>query len=249
MIQVAQIFRFPVKGLGDEALQSTEVVPGLGIPGDRKWALAHNQSTYDPQTPAHQARRNFVQTAHCAALAQTSTSLTGDALISASHPLHGPVTADLSTEEGAQALCEWSKKVAGSDQAGPYRLAHVADQPMWDVAQAQVSLASTSVLEDLSLKTNASMQMRRFRNNIWLDGLAPGEEFELVGKEVTLGTVRLKILEPNTRCAAPGANPETGIRDIEVTERLHEFYGHMDFGLYTSVISGGQVSIGDTLNT
>ena len=249
MSRVAHIFRYPVKGLGQDELSATQVVPGIGIPGDRKWALAHKASSFDAASPAHVPRRNFVQTAHCASLAQTSTTLEGDTRLSLSHPDHGEITADLAQADGAQTLCDWAEKVAGPDQPGPYILAHVPQQPMWDVAEAPVSLASTKMLEILSQKIGSPLQMRRFRNNIWLTDLAPGEEFDLVGREITIGEVRLNIMEPNTRCAAPGANPATGKRDLDVTGFLHETYGHMDFGIYASVVTGGRIAVGDTLTT
>jgi len=50
---------------------------------------------------------------------------------------------------------------------------------------------------------------------------------------------------PITRCAAPDVDPTTAQRDIEVTTRLHQFYGHLLSGIYVQVTDGGRVAEGD----
>ena len=52
------------------------------------------------------------------------------------------------------------------------------------------------------------------------------------------------VFEPITRCAAPDVDPATALRDIEVTARLHEFYGHLLCGIYVQVSEGGEVEEG-----
>lgn len=247
MIRVAQIFRFPVKGLGEESLAEAEVKTGAGIPNDRRWAIAHAASPYDAAAPEHISRRHFVQTASTPDLARTTTRLEGDSTIKATHPNLGSVTAELATSEGADALCAWAETVAGAAQVGPYRLAEVPNQAMWDVAGAHLSLMSKKALEILSQKAGSALEMRRFRGNIWLDGFAPGEEFDLVGKEISLGGLRLRVTEPTGRCNAPAASPTSGRRDVPVTEVLHTHYGHTNFGVYAEVLSGGRVAVGDEL--
>ena len=245
MISVARLYRYPVKGLGEEVLAEADLQAGHGIEADRRWAIAHPKGDYDTAAPAWRPRKNFVQTAHSPDLARVTTRLTGRG-VTASHPDHGEITADLATETGGAELCRFAETVAGATQPGPYVLAKV-EAAMFDVEGAHLSLLSTTALRILSERAGVALEERRFRGNVWLDGLAPWEEFDLVGKDVTLGTARLRILEPNTRCAAPGASPSTGARDVDVTGLLHAQYGHMDFGVYAEVIGAGHVAIGDTL--
>lgn len=247
MSTVARLYRYPVKGLGEEALTEAVLEAGHGIEADRRWAIAHPKGDYDAAAPAWRPRKNFVQTAHSPDLARVTTRLTGDG-VTASHPARGEITADLSTEAGGAELCRFAESVAGETQPGPYLLAKT-EAAMFDVEGAHLSLLSTTALRILSDRAGVALEERRFRGNVWLDGLAPWEEFDLIGKEVTLGTARLRILEPNTRCAAPGASPATGARDVDVTGLLHTHYGHMDFGVYAEVIGGGRVAVGDTLSS
>ena len=248
MITVAQIFRFPVKGLGEELLQTAELVTGGGIPSDRRWAVAHGKSIWDAAAPAHISRRHFVQTADSPNLAQITTRLEGISTIAAEHPEAGTLTADLASADGREALCTWLGAIAGEHQSGPYHLAEVSGQPLWDVADAHLSLHANSTLKALSERIGRPLERRRFRGNVWLDGLAPGEEYDLIGQEITLGGLRLKVTEATGRCAAPGASPVNGRRDIPVTEELHRHYGHTNFGVYAQVISGGTLAVGDALS-
>jgi uncharacterized protein YcbX len=91
----------------------------------------------------------------------------------------------------------------------------------------------------------AELTPRRFRGNIWLDGLAPWEEFGWVGREIAVGGARLRVVERVVRCNLTRTNPETGIRDADTLGALETHYGHKDFGVYCEVIAGGTVTEGD----
>ena len=90
--------------------------------------------------------------------------------------------------------------------------------------------------------------MRRFRINLWLDGLAPWEEIDLLKGEISLGGARLKPVAPIERCRAPDANPANGQRDINMISTLEEGWNTRNFGVYFEVAQAGTVRIGDTLS-
>ena len=85
----------------------------------------------------------------------------------------------------------------------------------------------------------------RFRMNLWLEGLGPWEELDLVGREIEIGEARVKVIERDKRCNATAASPVTGARDVPVTELLQQHLGHMDFGVYAQVTRNGTVRPGD----
>ena len=91
------------------------------------------------------------------------------------------------------------------------------------------------------------MDMRRFRLNLWLDGLAPFEEIDLLEGDIKIGDTILEPVEPVERCRAPDANPETGLRDIGMLSELERGWNTRDFGVYFKVRHAGTVSVGDTL--
>ena len=87
--------------------------------------------------------------------------------------------------------------------------------------------------------------MERFRGNVWLDGLAPFAEFDLVGREVRVGGAILRVRERITRCKATTVDPATGISDADTLGALAAGWGHQDFGVYAEVVEGGRVAVGD----
>ena len=93
----------------------------------------------------------------------------------------------------------------------------------------------------------AAVDPIRFRMNLHLDGWEPGAELELVGRTLTVGPVRLKVLKRTERCAATSVNPDTAERDLNVVKGLHTAYGHTDCGIYAKVLSGGRIAPGDAV--
>lgn len=248
---VTAIHCFPVKGFGEEALARVALTPGAHLPHDRRWALAHAGSDWDGQARAFVARRHFVQTAHTPELAATTLAFDGQA-VTVSAADREPVTADPDDPGGAAMLAAWAEGLAGHRQPGPYRIASLAVGALTDVADAHVSILSDASLRALSEAAGRPMERRRFRGNLWLDGLAPWEEFEWVGREIGFdgpgGPVRLRVTERIGRCAATTASPATGRRDTATLDILRGRWGHTDFGVYAQVVAGGELALGDRLS-
>lgn len=245
---VAALYRHPVKSLGEEALERVTLTPGAALPWDRTWAVAHGASEWDPETAGWAARGNFVAQAHVPELARITTRWDAAARrLTLAHPLCRGVALDPDTAEGAEALTGWLAPLAGPMRPGPYRLARRAEGAMTDMPDPYVSLLSASSLRALGQAAGAALAHVRFRGNVWLDGLAPWEEFDMIGREITLGGARLRVADRIERCNATAASPETGTRDVPVPAILDRQWGHRDFGVYAEVIAGGEVALGDRL--
>jgi uncharacterized protein YcbX len=67
----------------------------------------------------------------------------------------------------------------------------------------------------------------------------------MAGREIAVGTARLRIVSRCERCQATTANPATGESDVPVPALLRRHFGHMDFGVNAQVIEGGTVRRGD----
>ncbi len=59
-ITVAEICRYPVKGLNAERLARVLLSPGEGLPHDRRFALAHGSTALDPKAPEWQPKTHFL---------------------------------------------------------------------------------------------------------------------------------------------------------------------------------------------
>jgi uncharacterized protein YcbX len=105
-----------------------------------------------------------------------------------------------------------------------------------------LNAASLAALAD---RLGQPLAMERFRGNVWLEGLAPFAEFQLVGRELRLGEAVVKVRERITRCEATTVDPDTGVSDADTLGALEEGWHHKNFGVYAEVISGGRVAVGD----
>lgn len=245
---IAHIFRHPVKSLGEEAVDAVTLTAGRHMPFDRMWAVAHGGSEYDPAAPDWRRSRNFVIQTENPRLAQIRCSYDEAAqVLTLSHPDLSTISLDPDDAAQAATLTDWIGPLAQDMRPGPYVIAKAPDQGMTDFPDTHIaigSLRSLKALEDLAGRT---LEKSRFRMNLWIDGTVPWEEFDLLDREITVGTARLAVTARVKRCNATTANPQTGARDVQVPAILNSQYGHMDFGVYAQVIGDGEVRRGDAL--
>ncbi|MEM6679950.1 MAG: MOSC domain-containing protein [Pseudomonadota bacterium] len=248
MAELTQIWRHPIKGVSAERVTALTLGADSPIPHDRAWAIAHGGSDFDAANPAWVPRKNFVVQAHVPELARTATRMDeATGALTLEHPTQAPVTLVPGTAEGDAALTAWIAPLAGERQPGPYRMARLPAAHLSDMPQNYVSILSLSSLRALGEHLGQPMDVRRFRGNLWLEGLWPWQEEEWIGREISIGPVRFRVDEPIGRCRATEAGPETGRYDATTVAGLRKARGHTEFGVYATVIEGGTVSEGDTV--
>lgn len=241
--RLAQIWRHPIKGIGAEALDHAGLHPDRPLPLDRAWAvLEEGGEVSEGWRPC----RNFLRGAKGASLMAIGARVAGD-VIHLSHPDRPDLAIDPATPDAAAALFAWLKPIYPADRRGPAALVKAPPAGMSDAPFASVAVLNMASLRALSQKLGQDLDPRRFRGNLWLDGLAPWEEFDLVGKRLRIGEAELEVIEPIGRCRATEANPETGRRDANTLAALEDGWGHTNFGVYAMVRHGGRVAVGDTV--
>jgi uncharacterized protein YcbX len=72
-------------------------------------------------------------------------------------------------------------------------------------------LASKESLGALNEKLDVPVEMRNFRPNIVVEGCSPYEED--VWHEISINSLRMKLVKPCARCKIPTVNPDTGTMD------------------------------------
>ncbi|MHA1599333.1 MAG: MOSC N-terminal beta barrel domain-containing protein, partial [Alphaproteobacteria bacterium] len=72
--RIADICRYPVKGLSAESLERVHLSPGQGLPHDRRFALAHGATRFDPNEPQWLPKTNFLMLMKDEKLAQLTVS-------------------------------------------------------------------------------------------------------------------------------------------------------------------------------
>lgn len=240
--RLTQIWRHPIKGIGAERLDHVGLKVDRPLPMDRAWAvLEQGGEAGQGWRPC----RNFVRGAKGPSLMAVTARLEGD-VIHLSHPERPDIAITPGEEGAAGTLLSWLQPIYPADRRPPAALVRAPEMGMSDAPFASVSILNEASLRALSQKMGQPLDPRRFRGNLWLDGLAPWEEFDLVGKRLRIGEAELDIVEPIGRCRATEANPDTGRRDASTLATLEDGWGHTQFGVYAMVRKGGRVAVGDT---
>ena len=188
--------------------------------------------------------RNFLRGAKGPSLMAVTARVEGDS-IHLSHPDRPDITVTPGDETAEPALLSWLQPIYPADRRAPAALVAAPETGMADANFASVSVLNMASLRALGQKLGQSLDPRRFRGNLWLEGLALWEEFDLVGKRLRIGAAELEVIEPITRCRATEANPDTGRRDAATLGALEDGWGHTDFGVYAMVRKGGRIATGD----
>ncbi|WP_050525423.1 MOSC domain-containing protein [Pseudorhodobacter aquimaris] len=238
--RLARICRHPIKAHGREDLASVLLSAGACLPGDRRWAVAHEAAKL---RPGWNPCNNFHRGAKAPQLMAITAELRGDAVT-----LHHPQRPDLTFRPDDPAdlpgFLAWIAPISPKERAQPTHIVS-AQMGMTDSAFPSVSILSTSALTALSDRMNTPLSADRFRGNLWLDGVEPFTEFDWIGRDITIGDAVLTIKERITRCRATMTNPETGQVDADTLTALKTGYGHQDFGVYAVVKQGGTITLND----
>ncbi len=248
--RIDAIYRYPVKGLSPQKLARTSLSVGATLPADRLYAIENGASGFDPAAPAYFPKQRFLMLMRNERLAALRTDYD-----EASHTLvihaDGRVTArgDLRTAQGRAAIERFFATYSAAELRGPPKILFGQGHSFSDVARKVVSiinLASVAAVEDA---VGSAVHPLRFRGNIYVAGWPAWHEFDLIGRELSVGKrARLKAIKRIQRCAATDVDPETGIRDLTIPRTLMQTFGHADCGVYAEVVAGGDIAVGDAVN-
>lgn len=252
--RVDGLFVYPVKGLSPQPLSGVDLAPGRAFPFDRVFALARPDGPYAPGLAHGISKGSFYVLVAEARLAGLDTHLDGAThVLTADVRGHRVLTADLSQQGGREAALAFFARVLDLPEGvlpvlardGGRRFTDSA--PDSDRAMEFVSVINLASVADFSRRVGAEVDPLRFRGNIHLAGLPAWSELALVGREFSLGGVRLRGTSVTERCAATEVRPGTPVRDLPVPRLLMSTYGHAFMGVYAEVVDGGRLSTGDVL--
>lgn len=255
-IRVIEIYQYPVKGIAGGRLSAVTLRPGFGVPGDRRFAIARAGFGAEPPRLLGMDRH--------ARLATLSAEF-GEAaqLLTISRQGHPVVRGDVTTPAGRATIEQFLSAYLEKELNGPARLMDAAeatvaagatgtDHPapppgsahaFSDPAHSTVSLINLASVRDLERVVGERVDPRRFRANFYVDGIPAWSEFDWVGETVAVGDARLKVTERTVRCAATNVNPDTAARDMNLPLALKRGFGHVDMGVYATVVDGGLVEV------
>jgi uncharacterized protein YcbX len=246
MGRVAELYRYPVKGLSGERLNSVPLRPGATFPMDRAFALENGPSGFDPSAPEWQPKIKFLCLMRNARIASLTTryddateklvvSKNGETLLEARLPVASERTK----------LEQFFQEFMGTEARGKIRLLEGSGHSFSDVAKKVVSIINLQSVASLEQSIGRKVHPLRFRGNVYVEGMPAWLETELVNRTIQIGKVRLRVVKSIQRCAATEVDPETAARDIDVPDALFRLTGEEDCGIYAEVLTAGTIAPGD----
>ena len=254
---IASLWRHPVKGLSPEPLDAVELEAGAYFPNDRVFAVEVGPSGFDPEHPRHISKFRFTVLARFPELARLKTRLDDEAGRMFIGDASGfGVDIPFRQPESRAALARYLQAFLGAEADAPLRVvegpsrqptprdrAHHFMDNTQDGFVSAINLASIRAIEEA---IGQAVDPLRFRANLYYDaGEAFIEDDLQRGDLIAAGSARLQAMKAITRCIATHANPETGVRDIDMLGALQSHFGRVTLGDYFAVERGGRTACGD----
>ena len=244
-MHIASIYRYPIKGLTPEPLQSVELSPGQTLPFDRAYAIENGPGRFDPQAPRHLPKITFLMLMRDERLATLKTKFedeTGTLTIfrDGKQVARGQLTTPL----GRQLLEQFIAAYMRAELRGAPKIVHAAGHSFSDVAAKCVHIVNLASVREVERISGRPVDPLRFRANLYLEGIEPWSEFGWLDKSLRIGEARLAVFARTTRCEATNVDPGSGARDMAIPALLTRTWGHSDFGVYANVVDSGEIIAG-----
>jgi uncharacterized protein YcbX len=253
VMQIDDIYRYPVKGLTPERLAAAPLSPGRCIPWDRAFALAQGDCGFDANAPAWRPKTEFLCLARNPAAFNLTVRFDEDAgLLSITAPgaaasAAGSIEASPFTDAGRVMLGRFIAAALPGEMRGAPEFVHAPGHSFCDNKTQVISLIGMGSLRALEEAAGEARHPLRFRASLYVGGIEPWEEFGWIGRVLSIGTARLRVSKRIIRCAATRVNPLTGTVDANPVKELSTNFGHTDCGVYAEVIEAGMIRPGDAI--
>lgn len=247
-ITVSTLYRYPVKGLKPQQLETVELAAGEAIPFDRAWAIENGRGRFNPDDPQHLPKINFLMLMRDERLAALDIAFDeADSALTLFRNGRQVVRGVLSTLIGRQLIEQFIASYMEQELRGAPHIVHAEGHSFSDVAVKCLHIVNLASVRELERTLGKPVDPLRFRANIYFDAKEPWIEFGWVGRNVSIGGVIFEVIDRTTRCAATNVDPSTAARDMAIPETLMRAYGHDAFGIYAVVKTGGTIETGDTV--
>jgi uncharacterized protein len=252
-MHIESLYRYPVKGLTPEPLNGARLTPGRCLPWDRAFALAQGDAALDPENPAWVKKSHFMCLARNAKVAGLKSRF-DDATkrLTMATPEGRRLEADPFTPAGQDALTAFLTDYLGAEarygaNGKAPRFHHFPDHSFCDHKTQVVSLIGLGSLAALEVAADTPRDKRRFRANIYIEDIEPWAEFAWMGRYIRVGETVMEVQESIDRCAATAVNPDTAERDANPVKELQQHFGHVELGVFATVVQGGEIKPDDEI--
>jgi len=245
-VTVADICRYPVKGLNAASLERVSLAPGEGLPHDRRFAVAHGSARVDREAPQWMPKTNFFMLMRDEKLALLRASFDPEtSKLTIERAGKQVVSADPTDPLGRTLLAGFFSGYLGAAARGAPKLLEAEGHMFSDIPEKQISIVNLASVRDLERVVRKPVDPLRFRANLYIDGAPPWDEMTWAERGIRIGSAALHVEKPIGRCAATNVDPLTAERDLNIPRALQAGFGHARMGVYATVTAAGDVARGD----
>jgi uncharacterized protein YcbX len=126
------------------------------------------------------------------------------------------------------------------------RQLRIHEHPGGNFDDSPILVVNLATVRALEAWTELPVDHRRFRANLYIDGVEADAERGWLGKEICIGSVVLKPDKPCERCVMITFDPDSQERWPELLRTLTETHA-TEMGVYCRVAKPGTVSVWDRL--
>ena len=260
MIRVKNIFRYPVKSMQGQAIDSAMLTPD-GIGGDRQFVVVDTRgkcvtARTEPKLLTLKAFKNSLGLRLESADGQTCSAFLPDeraSLVPVAIWDDRAVGADM-----GDAIATWLSNIVQK----PVRLLAITSKsnragvfpgtPISFADGAPLLLFSEASLSDINARLETPMSVRNFRPNLLLEGVE--EAFaEDTWARIKIGDIYMDVSWGCSRCVLTTLDPETGVKhpQQEPLRTLTKYRQGPDkrvyFGQNVIPLNGGVITVGDSV--
>ena len=226
--RVARLFRYPVKSMSAEPLDSVDV-DWKGFAGDRRWAFVRGDLVRSG-FPWLTIRENPSMWHYQPSFVEPDKPDTSVTMV------RTPSGRELDVVDPSLA-----------DELGHNARVIKMDRGVFDAFP--LSLLTTQSVASLSASVGEDLDMRRFRPNLYIESTDGGDapENSWIGEVLEIGEMQMRIDKRDKRCVVINVDPVTTVRDAAILRAVAQ-ERDTRFGVYGSPVRPGKVKVGDTVS-
>jgi uncharacterized protein YcbX len=276
-MKVLALSRYAVKGLGPDYLDSIILdSPGAAFPEDRRYALikTKNRAKFDPNVSEWIFKQNFLcaftygeilnhfvtkyddETKELTVWKRNNAGQKSDQLL-------GPV--NISTTAGQEKVASFFEEKCGeplsfvtsNSSEHTHQFGNTDEGFNMRGDSRTIHIVNAATVREVEKKLGVKLSAEQFRPNIVVDGLEAWNDFDAVGKTMTVSrsdgttsTLQFEGLTRCVRCPGIGVDPlDPSKPRVDIPKLLAKHYPEHGpyLGIYVVVTNPGDIQVGDKI--
>jgi uncharacterized protein YcbX len=256
---ISSINYCPVKSVSFQRINSCEIKKNVGIVGDRIFAfskgLDSNQAQlFEKNLEERRGKWNKILTLKNTPSLNKYNFIFNNKKLTLTQNDKEIITVNSDERSEYELLSNKILKLENSLQKPLFLMKNI-NIPFFDTSISNktllthsISLINNKSIKDFEDKTNQEIETKRFRGNIYVDGIEAWEERNWIGKIIKINNISFKVEKNIPRCVAINLKPNTDDDSLNLLQSLKKTYNHFDMGVYLTALDSGEINIGDIIS-